>query len=149
MKRTTLAAIFGLLIVVPCHADLATYDAAVRAACAQVDGVSGDGTVFFQASASPACRTAVALVVANKATHLGAPTPVTIPLSTLQARIDTEGAWDTYVTYMFAVPARRNALLKIMMMGQPVDITNASLKTTLLGSGLVQAAVDRILAPPP
>lgn len=40
-------------------------DAVVRAVCPQIDGVSVDGAIFFQAGASPASRTAAQNAMQN------------------------------------------------------------------------------------
>ncbi len=69
-----------------------------------------------------------------------------IPLSVLQARFELEGQWDTYVNYMFGAAGRRNAFLRIMFIGQPVDAANGGLRTTMTAAGLTTAQIDRILA---
>lgn len=80
------------------------------------------------------------------------PTPL-LPLVLLQGRMEAEtvGAtdgWTAYVNYMFALPTRRNALIKTMFSGQPIAQDNAPFRTSLNGAGFSAAQVDRILATP-
>jgi hypothetical protein len=75
MKKN-LALVLFLTLAAPARADMFTLDAVVRAACSQIDGVSADGTIFFQAGASDACKQAAQSVMANKAALL-AQTPIT------------------------------------------------------------------------
>lgn len=70
----------------------------------------------------------------------------TVPLEIIQARLEAEGAWDTYVTYMFGAPARRNAFLKTMFIGRALAASDAATRNSMLNSGLTQAQVDRIMA---
>lgn len=78
MKKLLVA--FFCLLPTLALADVSTLDAAVRAACPQIDGVSADGTIFFQGGASAGCRTAANAVMAGKAAYL-AVVPNTITLT--------------------------------------------------------------------
>lgn len=73
--------------------------------------------------------------------------PVTIPIHVLQSRLEIEGVWDDYVNYMFGAPARRNALLRIMMIAQPVAINGSPVRASLQGAGLTADQINRVLAP--
>lgn len=70
-----------------------------------------------------------------------------LPLDVLQARIEAEGQWEAYVNFMFGTPQRRNAFLKIIMIGQPVAINGSPVRTSFTNAGFSQAQIDRILAP--
>jgi hypothetical protein len=77
MKKK-LALVLLLSLAAPARADIFTLDAAVRAACPQIDGVSADGTIFFQPSASDACQQAAQGVMANKDALLAQKVPTSV-----------------------------------------------------------------------
>ena len=70
----------------------------------------------------------------------------TISLDILQARIEVENLWDTYVNYMFGTANRRNAFLKTMFIGKSLSPNNTAFKNSLLSAGATQEQVDRITA---
>jgi hypothetical protein len=52
------------------YAGVLELDAAVRAACPQIDGVSPDGTIWFQPAATKACQDAAQAVMAYTETYM-------------------------------------------------------------------------------
>lgn len=75
------------------------------------------------------------------------PAPLKIPLDLLQARIEAEGGWDTYVNFMFATATRRNAFLKTSFKGKPIAIDASGFITSLQGAGFTAQQIARITAP--
>jgi hypothetical protein len=75
-----------------------------------------------------------------------APPPRTIPLSVIQQRMEAQGLWDNFVNFMFGAPARRNAFLRLMMIGAPVRADSAALITAMQGAGFTQPQIDAVLA---
>jgi hypothetical protein len=68
--------------------NLAAFDAAVRAVCPAIDGVSGDGSIQFQAAATPAQITAAQTL----ATAYVDPPPAPVPdLALLVQELQTLG----------------------------------------------------------
>lgn len=75
------------------------------------------------------------------------PPPVRIPLAVIQSRLEAESGWDTYVNHMFGTAARRNAFLKTMFIGKPVQINGNGFVTSLQGAGFNAEQIGRITAP--
>jgi hypothetical protein len=73
--------------------------------------------------------------------------PRTIPLAVIQQRMEAQGLWDNFVNFMFGAPARRNAFLRLMMIGAPVRADSAALITAMQGAGFTQPQIDAVLAP--
>lgn len=81
MKIRVALVVAGLGIAAsPAPADIMTLDAAVRSACAQIDGVSGDGTIWFQPGATQTCQAAAQAVMANRAAYLAVVRPASVQI---------------------------------------------------------------------
>lgn len=130
--------------------DLEKLTADIRAVC-PVIAVNARGTtkagieVVFDPSATQQQRTSAQSVL--DAFNENTPPPTTIPLDILQARIEAESAWDTYVNFMFGTATRRNAFVKTMFIGKPLRISGNGFITSLQGAGLTAQQIARITAP--
>jgi hypothetical protein len=108
-------------------------------------GVSSDGRITGREKLTDAQNSKLdAVIAAHDPTKQLVPL---IPLYTIQARMDTEGVWDTYVNFMFGLATRRNAFLKTIFIGQPLPQDNVPFRTSMAAAGISAAAIDRILAP--
>lgn len=100
-------------------------------------------TIQFDPSATAQQRTNAQAVI-----NAFDPSITSIPLDLIQARMETEGVWDTYVNFAFGNATRRNVFLKVMFVGKPIRQDNATFKSSMTNAGISQAAQDRILATP-
>lgn len=68
--------------------NLAAFDAAIRAVCPDIDGVGGDGTIYFQANATAAERSAAARAAAS---YVDPPPPLVSNLEQLVTELEMAG----------------------------------------------------------
>lgn len=132
--------------------DLEQLTSDLRAVC-PIDGVNVRGNakagiaIVFAAAATAQQRTAAQAVLDAFDVDKS---PVTrLPLGVLQARLEAEGAWDTYVNFMFGAPARRNAFLRLLLLGRPIRVDDGPFVTSLQGAGLTADQIARVTAPLP
>ncbi len=106
-----------------------------------------DGTIAGRENLTGQQNTALdAVIAAHDAEAL---LPIQMPTALIVARIEAEGAtaWQTYVDYMFAVPARRKEFAKTMFVGR-LQLNGNGFITTLQGAGFTAPQIARITARP-
>lgn len=84
------------------------------------------------------------------------PQITTIPLPVIQGRLEAEGKWEIYVNYMFGAAARRNAFMRILMIGHAIEASDVSTRNSILNAltsapsslpaAEAQEIVDRVMA---
>lgn len=100
------------------------------------------GNLFVETDGAAPTRAEVDAILAPP------PRPIELATALIQKRIELEGGWDTYVNYMFGAPARRNAFVKTMFLGN-LKLNDNSFVASLQGAGFTADQITRITAPPP